>query len=162
MTVFSSFIFFFCFPHLLYFSSLLLISFLLLLWWYWGLNSGRCPCKAGTLPLETHLQSLLLWLFWRWGVSQTICQAGLNPWSSPSQAMITVVGHQCLAYSFLFLRQGLAVLLRQAWALEFKPYLLPQPPDASPCWALVISWPRPFFDMQGQFCPAFLISIGSS
>jgi hypothetical protein len=32
----------------------------------WGLNSGLCTCKAATLPLDPHLQSILLWLFWRW------------------------------------------------------------------------------------------------
>jgi hypothetical protein len=32
-------------------------------WWEWGLNSGLCACKAGTLLLEPHLQSTLLWLF---------------------------------------------------------------------------------------------------
>jgi hypothetical protein len=45
------------------------------------LNSGLHACKAGTLPLEPHLQSILLWLFWRWGgVSQTICPCW--PWTS--------------------------------------------------------------------------------
>jgi hypothetical protein len=34
-----------------------------------GLNSGLCDCKAGTLPLEPHLQSIFLWLFWRWGLT---------------------------------------------------------------------------------------------
>jgi hypothetical protein len=29
-----------------------------------GLNSGLHACKAGTVPLEPHLQSILLWLFW--------------------------------------------------------------------------------------------------
>jgi hypothetical protein len=36
-------------------------------------------CKASTLPLEPHLQSILVWLFWRWcfvncllGWSQTV------------------------------------------------------------------------------------------
>jgi hypothetical protein len=34
-------------------------------WWDWSLHSGLQACKAGTLPLEPHLQSTLLWLFWR-------------------------------------------------------------------------------------------------
>jgi hypothetical protein len=29
----------------------------------WGLNSELHVCKAGTLLLELHLQSILLWLF---------------------------------------------------------------------------------------------------
>jgi hypothetical protein len=37
-------------------------------WQHWGLNSGLCPCKAGAVPVESHLQSMLVWLFWRWSL----------------------------------------------------------------------------------------------
>jgi hypothetical protein len=39
-----------------------------ILGWDWDLNLGLQACKAGTLPLETHFQSILLWLVWRWGL----------------------------------------------------------------------------------------------
>jgi hypothetical protein len=29
-------------------------------WWNWSLNSGLCTCKAGTLTLKQHLQSILM------------------------------------------------------------------------------------------------------
>jgi hypothetical protein len=48
-------------------------AFLKIFLWDWGLNSGFCVCKAVTVLLEPHLQSILLWLFWRLGVSGTIC-----------------------------------------------------------------------------------------
>jgi hypothetical protein len=49
----------------------------------WGLNSGlhaykAGTCKAGTLLLEPHLQSILVWLFGD-GVLQGIIQTGLEP-----------------------------------------------------------------------------------
>jgi hypothetical protein len=31
-------------------------------WWNWGLDSGLCTCRVGTLLLDPHLQSVLLWL----------------------------------------------------------------------------------------------------
>jgi hypothetical protein len=34
----------------------------------WILKSGFQACRAGTLPLEPHLQSISLWCFWRWGL----------------------------------------------------------------------------------------------
>jgi hypothetical protein len=37
--------------------------------WDWSLNSRLSTCKAGTLPLEPHLQYILLCLFWKWRVS---------------------------------------------------------------------------------------------
>jgi hypothetical protein len=47
--------------------------------WNWDLNSGLCICKAGTLLLEPHLQSILLWWFWRWDLERTICPGW--PWN---------------------------------------------------------------------------------
>jgi hypothetical protein len=58
-------------------------------------------CKAGALPLESHLQSILLWLFWD-GVSRTICpvrpQSEILTTSASQVAGITGVSPQCLAY----------------------------------------------------------------
>jgi hypothetical protein len=58
--------------------SILLANFFFL-WWDWGLNSGLCTCKAVTLLLEPHLQSILLWLFWRWGSLKLFASASLEP-----------------------------------------------------------------------------------
>jgi hypothetical protein len=41
--------------------------------WNWSLNSGPQTCKADTLSLEPHFQSILFWFFWRWGISWAIC-----------------------------------------------------------------------------------------
>jgi hypothetical protein len=38
--------------------------FCVCVWWGWGLNSELCTCKAGTLLLKPHLQSISLWLLW--------------------------------------------------------------------------------------------------
>jgi hypothetical protein len=46
--------------------------------WNWRLNSGFHNCKAVTLPLEPHLQSILLWLFWRWGFWNYLPGLALN------------------------------------------------------------------------------------
>jgi hypothetical protein len=35
-------------------------------------------CKADTLLLEPHLQSILLWLFWRWGLTNYLPGLALN------------------------------------------------------------------------------------
>jgi hypothetical protein len=63
------------------------LSILLFFFWWGdlGLNSGLCTCKAGTLPLERHLQSIFLWLFWRWGLVKLFAWAGFKPRSSGSQ-----------------------------------------------------------------------------
>jgi hypothetical protein len=50
----------------------------LFFWWEWGLNSGLCTCKACTLPLEPHLQSIFLCLFWRWSLSIYLPGLALN------------------------------------------------------------------------------------
>jgi hypothetical protein len=47
-------------------------------WWDWGLNSGLRVCKAGTLLLEPHLQSILLWLFLRWGLVNSLLWLASN------------------------------------------------------------------------------------
>jgi hypothetical protein len=43
-----------------------------------GLNSGVHACKAGTLQLEPHLQSILLWLLWNWGLLKYLLRLALN------------------------------------------------------------------------------------
>jgi hypothetical protein len=47
-------------------------------WGDWDLNSGLHTCKAGTLLLKPHLQSILLWLFWRWGLAIYLHGLALN------------------------------------------------------------------------------------
>jgi hypothetical protein len=48
-------------------------------WWEWGLNSGIHACKAGALPLKSHIQFILLRLFWRWGgLSNYLPRLALN------------------------------------------------------------------------------------
>jgi hypothetical protein len=42
------------------------------------LNLGLPTCKAGTLSLEPHLQSILLWLFCRWGLANYFPRLALN------------------------------------------------------------------------------------
>jgi hypothetical protein len=42
--------------------------FCFLFCWEWGANSGLHAWEAGTLLLESHLQSILLSVFWRWGL----------------------------------------------------------------------------------------------
>jgi hypothetical protein len=70
----------------------------------WGLNSGFCACKAGTLPLEPHLQSILPWLFWKWNLANH-----LPIWTkilliSVSQVVrITGVSHELRAPNFLLI-----------------------------------------------------------
>jgi hypothetical protein len=68
------------FLHLPLRSYFILFSFFLFfLLWDWGLNSGLCTCKAGSLLLEPHFQSILLcfFFFWRWGISRLFAWAGL-------------------------------------------------------------------------------------
>jgi hypothetical protein len=62
-----------------------------------GLNSGLHTCKAVTLPLEPHLQSILLWLLWRWGLVNYLHRLASNhdPPDLTSQVdRITGVSHQ--------------------------------------------------------------------
>jgi hypothetical protein len=49
--------------------------------WDLSLNSECRACKAGTLPLESHLLSILFWLFWRWGGDflKYLCCSNCNP-----------------------------------------------------------------------------------
>jgi hypothetical protein len=35
--------------------------------------------KAGTQPLEPHLQSILLWLLWRWSLKNYLPKLASNP-----------------------------------------------------------------------------------
>jgi hypothetical protein len=61
-----------------------------------GLNSGLHTCKAGTLPLEPHLQSMLLWLFWRQGLMNYLPGLAWNhdpPNLTSQAARITYVNH---------------------------------------------------------------------
>jgi hypothetical protein len=58
-----------------------------------GLNLGLHACKAGTLPLEPHLQSILFWLFWRWGLVIYLSRLALN------SAGMTGMGHQSQLFS---------------------------------------------------------------
>jgi hypothetical protein len=58
----------------------------------WGLNLGlqackACASKAGTLPLDSHLQSVLLCLFWRWGFLNYFPGLAQTPQSSQSQPL---------------------------------------------------------------------------
>jgi hypothetical protein len=53
--------------------------FFFFFWWDWDLNSRLHFCKAGTLLLGPHLQSILLWLLWRWGSQELFAWAGLEP-----------------------------------------------------------------------------------
>jgi hypothetical protein len=66
----------------------------------WGLNAGLCTCKAGTLLLEPHVQSILLWLFWRGGLVNCFPGLALNhdlPISASQVARIIGVSHWHLA-----------------------------------------------------------------
>jgi hypothetical protein len=35
--------------------------------YFYFVGTKVCTCKAGALPLESHLPFILLWLLWRWG-----------------------------------------------------------------------------------------------
>jgi hypothetical protein len=70
--------------------------FFFLFWWDWGLKSGLCSCKAGSLPLEYCLQSILLWLLWRWGLENYLLgwpQTMILLISASQIARITGVSH---------------------------------------------------------------------
>jgi hypothetical protein len=74
--------------------------------WDWGLNSGLCVCKAGTLLLEPHLQSILFWLFWRWGLTNYFPgwpQTKILLIPASKAARITGVSHWHLARRTLFI-----------------------------------------------------------
>jgi hypothetical protein len=61
------------------YSFIFWILFIYLFWWYKGLNSGLQTCKADTVPLEPHFQSIfLLWLFWRWGLTNYLPKLALS------------------------------------------------------------------------------------
>jgi hypothetical protein len=59
--------------------------------WDWSLNLRLGACKADTVLLEPHLQSILFWIFWRW-VSGTELASNLNP-PNLSLPNITGVSH---------------------------------------------------------------------
>jgi hypothetical protein len=66
--------------------------------WVMGLNSGLHTCKAATLTLEPHLQSILLWLFLRWGSHELFVLAGLKTvifWIS-AEILKICLSHQSL------------------------------------------------------------------
>jgi hypothetical protein len=91
-------------------------SFLLSFFWGggdWGLNSGLNICKADTLSLETHLQSILLWLIWRWNLTNSL--AGLTLNSSPPDlrllnCRITGMRYHHLTKVFLYMSVFLTYL----------------------------------------------------
>jgi hypothetical protein len=60
----------------------------------WGLNSGLCACKVGTLPLEPQLQSILLCLFWRWGLSNYLPGVAMNC-DSPDLSLPNGLDYRC-------------------------------------------------------------------
>jgi hypothetical protein len=68
----------------------------------WVLNSGLHVYKAGTLLLDSHLQSILLWLFWRWSFVNylrrlasnydlILASTGVNHWCPATEKPATVV-----------------------------------------------------------------------
>jgi hypothetical protein len=52
--------------------------FIYLFWWEWGLNSGLHGCKAGVLPLESHLQSVFVLGILEMGFQELFAWAGLQ------------------------------------------------------------------------------------
>jgi hypothetical protein len=75
-------------------------DFFFFFWWDCSLNSGFHTCKASTLLLEPHLQSILCWLFWRWGLMNYCLEwppTVILQIPASQVAGITGVSHWCLA-----------------------------------------------------------------
>jgi hypothetical protein len=85
-------------------------------WVDWSLNSGLCTCKAGTLWLESHLQSILLWLFWRWGLEN--CWPSLASNFNPSVLASQVAGIRGVSHhrpcSLTFLKESFILSLEKS------------------------------------------------
>jgi hypothetical protein len=66
-----------------FFSTFLIYLFIYLFWWDWGLNSGLCTCKAGSISAlsvtpPVHFDLIIFDM----GSHKLFAQAGLEPQSS--------------------------------------------------------------------------------
>jgi hypothetical protein len=88
------------------------------------LNSGLYICKAGTLPLELHLQSILPWLLFEDGISQTIClgwsQTATLPISASHVARVIGMSLQHLAVKYV--EGGRETLFKDKTKQNTSPY----------------------------------------